>query len=212
MDNLERLDLEMRDTARELGYDLVTFEEFKKLHSNDTSGRDMAICHITAVEKLPNGARFTFDNGDTVSAFYNGVVFKNKAKASYMNGRCRVNNIGGYNVNSSMFAEFFIALQSCFYFDNFPESFKDVVSNVKSAVANDETAEKLGAKVNTSLCNVEWTTKSRNSKHAQVVKKILKNNGIAYKFSSWDEEIMELAKKRDWFTLKINLIMKQSIR
>lgn len=212
MNNLKRLNNELKRTCKELGYKVVSFEEFKRIHSCESSGRDMAICHITNVDKLHNGVVFTFDSGDTVTALSNGSVFKNRQKPSYMQGRQRINNIGGYNSNSSTYAEFIIALQSCFIFDTFPTTFKNVVGNVMNGSAVSETADKLVTNINCSLDNIEWTTMSRNSKHGQLVKKLIKNNCISYKFSSWDDELMRLANTKDWDTVKMNLIMRQDIR
>ena len=212
MNNIIRLNNEMKDTCKELGYKTVSFNEFKKIHMDESSGRDMAICHITKMERLQNGVIFTFDTGETVTALYDGAVFKNNKKSSYMQGRQRVNNIGGYNANSSTLAEFIIALQSCFIFDTFPATFKNVVVNVLDGSANEETSDKLGCKIDCSLENIEWTTMSRNSRHGQIVKKLRKNNCISYKFSSWDDQLLNISKCHDFDTLKLNIIMNHIIR
>lgn len=199
--------------CNELGYNTVNFETFKKLHKDDTEGRDLLISNIKEVNVFDNGITVTFNNDKKITALSNGVIYKGKyvvgKKAKYDGGRARVVGLGEYKLNTSIYSEFIWGIAACYLNDVFSESFDGLVVNVMDGTGNQWTAYKLGGIVNCHPSNLEWTTKERNSKHGQIIKKLMNNKCKAYKFSSWDDDILNASNNGDWFNIKMKLIMNE---
>lgn len=199
----------------EMKYRVIDFDTFKKIHQNETEGRDMLIANIREVQVFNVGVTITFNNDKKITALNNGLVYKghyrNNPSITFDKGRARVVGLGKYKLNTSIYSEFIWGIAGCYLNDKFPESVEGLVVNVMDGTGNAWTANKLKSVVNCHPSNLEWTTEERNSSHGQIIKKLMKKNCKAYRFSSWDDEILKAAKEKDWYSVKMQLAMIQEV-
>jgi hypothetical protein len=178
---------------REARVDVVTVDEFRKLHENTpTTKIDGVVRAIVDVQKLVNGYFVTFSTGDTVQVTYDGAFGKNGEipyeRFDAQTGRSRVKVL---RYNSSLYAEKLIGICDAWLNNELPSTFRGLVVNVMDGTANLYTANKLGLKPNFHEDNLEWTTQGRNTWHGKHILKIASKTKCVYKYSANDQALID---------------------
>lgn len=195
-----------RTLSSSLRLPILTFDDFKKLHSHKSSQEslDAAIAHIAKVYKHQIGYEFIFDNGEVLQVYFSGHMRKNHMKPvrnlDKNNGRIRITQFNGYN--TSMYPEKLVGIAELILRNEMPNTFDGLSVNVMDGSGRDSTAIELGIPYNIYPDNLEWTLCKRNSRHGAYIRKLADITGHVYRYRANDATLyqaLDLKKRNeDW--------------
>ena len=190
--SITQLNLTLSEEAQ---IQVVSFEDFKKLHKEHGTKFERMIANIDYIKRIQNGYEFGIYNikgkHKKVEVFNNGTVSINDSWPDklydYASGHLRIN----IN-NNSILVEKMILTCEAILNDELPSSFKNLCVNCKNGCGSVYTANALGLQSDYSLDNLEWTLSFRNLIHGRYIKKVYEVTNMPYKFSANDYKLFEI--------------------
>ena len=194
---------------------IITLEEFKKLHKKAAKGSvDNFVANIIEkIEYTGNGYKIYDVDGKTLELRYDGSFSKNGRKFSkqiktdiststFEITAIRPRIVSEY-FNSSRTFEYWIGLCSAYLANELPETFDCKLEvNVMDHSGNLVTAEKLGIPFDIHEYNLEWCLHDENKSMGKSFKKISKIVGGVYRLSAMDYKLKQLYQLKKYDDLK----------
>ena len=80
--------------------------------------------------------------------------------------------------------------------------YNGLLANMKDGSGSKDTADELGIPMNFHPDNIEWTTSKENGSHGYLIRELYEITGHVYRFSAYDDNLMQLQKSGQIENLK----------
>ncbi len=173
---------------------------------------DNVISSIKQVLKFPNYYIINWKNGGSLILYFNGRYEKYNCngKLAHRGGVDSKNDTGFYenghillfiNGNAISF-ERLIAICTDFTDNCVATDYCKLEANVMDGSGSIYTAYELEIPMNFHPDNIEWTTPQENGRHGYMIRELYKITGHVYRFSAYDNYLVDLYKQKKFKKLK----------
>lgn len=187
----------------------VQVQIIAKSNKNTT---DNVISSIKQVLKFPNYYIINWKNGGSLILYFNGRYEKYNCngKLAHRGGVDSKNGTGFYenghillfiNGNAISF-ERLVAICTDFTDNCVATDYCKLEANVMDGSGSIYTAYELEIPMNFHPDNIEWTTPQENGRHGYMIRELYKITGHVYRFSAYDNYLVDLYKQKKFKKLK----------
>ena len=180
-----------------------------KSYKNTT---DNVIESIGQVLKCINYYKIEWKNGSSLKLYFNGRYEKYNCngKLASKGGVGSKNNNGFIEnghlmlfINGNMISvERLVAICDDFTANCVATDYDSLVANIMDGSGSVYTAKELCIPMNFSPDNIEWTTPQENGRHGYMIRELYKITGHVYRFSAYDNYLVDLYKQKKFKKLK----------
>ncbi len=179
---------------------------------SDKNTTDIVISSIGQVLRCTNYYKIKFKNGSSLILYFNGRYEKYycNGKLASKDGVGSKNNAGfvenGHiflSINGNMMSfERLVAICDDFTANRVATDYDNLSANVMDGSGSVYTAIELGIPMNFHPDNIEWTTSKENGSHGYLIRELYEITGHVYRFSAYDDDLMQLQKSGQIENLK----------
>lgn len=173
---------------------------------------DNVISLIKQVLKFPDYYIINWKNGSSLKLYFNGRYekYKRNGKLASKGGVGSRNN-NGFNENghiapfingNTISIERLVAICVDFTTNCVATDYNALEANVMDGSGVVYTAAELGIPMNFHPDNIEWTTPQENGLHGYMIRELYKITGHVYRFSAYDNYLVDLYKQKKFKKLK----------
>ncbi|WP_370769209.1 hypothetical protein [Ruminococcus callidus] len=173
---------------------------------------DNVISSIKQVLKFPNYYIINWKNGGSLILYFNGRYEKYNCngKLAHRGGVDSKNGTGFYenghillfiNGNAISF-ERLVAICTDFTNNCVAADYCKLEANVMDGSGSIYTAYELEIPMNFHPDNIEWSTPQENGRHGYMIRELYKITGHVYRFSAYDNYLVDLYKQKKFKKLK----------
>lgn len=173
---------------------------------------DKIILLIANVHKSINYFEIKWKNGSSLKLYFNGRYekYKRNGKLASAGGVGSRKHTGIYEnghiflfINGNMITfERLVAICVDFHHNCVAADYNGLLANMKDGSGSKDTADELGIPMNFHPDNIEWTTSKENGSHGYLIRELYEITGHVYRFSAYDDNLMQLQKSGQIENLK----------